>query len=453
LRKLKIKSKKCYLKEFKMAKISEMTQLSPTMTEGLIVKWLKQVGDKVGPGDIIAEVETDKAVMEMEAYDKGTILSIIANEGTKVKVGLPVAIIGKDGEDISILEQEAKSKLNSAPKAKDVPKPVETPKVEEPKKIEVKLEEKPTVVISKTETPKLEKRTDGRVHASPLAKSIALAKGIDITKVVGSGPEGRITKTDVLNFISNPVSNNFTSSFSVPNKPERKIEITGMRKVIATRLHDAKNNIPHFYLNLEFDAEPLVKMRELLNKDLKSLAERKNEKPDLVSINDFIIKACSIALVRIPEVNSSWREDHILEHGRVDIGIAVSVDGGLITPYVRNADKLSLVEVHSEIKSLAEKARNRKLKPTEFTDGTFTISNLGMFGITSFSAIINEPEAALLAVGGLIEKALVKNGSIVSGKTITVTLSCDHRVVDGAIGAKFLGEFKEIVEHPYTIIR
>ena len=226
-----------------------------------------------------------------------------------------------------------------------------------------------------------------------------------------------------------------------------------MRKVIATRLHDAKNNIPHFYLNLEFDAEPVVKMRAMLNDDLKAAAERKKEKADTVSINDFIVKACSIALARVPEANSSWRGDHILEHGRIDIGIAVSVEGGLITPYVRNADRLSLIEVHSEIKVLAEKARVRKLKPEEFSDGTFTISNLGMFGITSFSAIINEPEAALMAVGGLVEKAIVRNGAIVAGKTITVTLSCDHRVVDGAVGARFLSEFKEIIEHPYTIIR
>lgn len=436
-----------------MAKIAEMAQLSPTMTEGTIVKWLKKVGDKISVSDILAEVETDKAVMEMESYDNGVLLSIIIPEGEKVKVGLPVAIIGKAGEDISVLESSAKSKLSAAPQAAPVAveaaKPQKPPEViSTPKLAEVKVEEKLPEIIS----PKKEKRTDGRIIASPLAKSIALSKGVDITKVIGSGPEGRITKVDVLDFIANPSSNSITQSYA-PAKAERKIEISGMRKVIATRLHDAKNNIPHFYLNLEFDAEPLVKMREMLNLDLKSQAERKKEKPDLVSLNDFIVKACSLTLSRIPEVNSSWRGDHILEHGRVDIGIAVSVDGGLITPYVRNADKLSLVEVHSEIKALADKARNRKLKPNEFTDGTFTISNLGMFGITSFSAIINEPEAALMAVGGLIEKAVVKNGSIVPGKTITITLSCDHRVVDGAVGAKFLGEFKEIIEHPYTIIR
>ncbi len=449
-----------------MAKISEMTQLSPTMAEGLMVKWLKQVGDKLSPGDIIAEVETDKAVMEMEAYDNGVLLAIIAKEGTKVKVGLPVAIVGKAGEDVTNLIAEANAKLAAG--ATSAPAPVAEKK---PEPVEVKSPLPPfpkggdevvnTTALTSTPTPKPpfpkggrgDSRSGGRLLASPLAKSLALDKGIDISKVAGTGPEGRITKTDILNYIANPKAGNSGSAKSFEVREEKKIEISGMRKVIATRLHDAKNNIPHFYLNLEFDAEPVVKMRAMLNDDLKAAAERKKEKADTVSINDFIVKACSIALARVPEANSSWRGDHILEHGRIDIGIAVSVEGGLITPYVRNADRLSLIEVHSEIKVLAEKARVRKLKPEEFTDGTFTISNLGMFGITSFSAIINEPEAALMAVGGLVEKAIVRNGAIVPGKTITVTLSCDHRVVDGAVGARFLSEFKEIIEHPYTIIR
>ena len=460
-----------------MAKISEMTQLSPTMAEGLMVKWLKQVGDKLSPGDIIAEVETDKAVMEMEAYDNGVLLAIIAKEGTKVKVGLPVAIVGKAGEDVTNLIAEANAKLAAgaasapAPVAEKKAEPVEVKSPlppakalgDESRRVEAKGgdEADTAIPVSSTPTPKPpfpkggrgDSRTGGRLLASPLAKSLALDKGIDISKVAGTGPEGRITKADILNYIANPKAGNTSSSRSFEVREEKKIEISGMRKVIATRLHDAKNNIPHFYLNLEFDAEPVVKMRAMLNDDLKAAAERKKEKADTVSINDFIVKACSIALARVPEANSSWRGDHILEHGRIDIGIAVSVEGGLITPYVRNADRLSLIEVHSEIKVLAEKARVRKLKPEEFTDGTFTISNLGMFGITSFSAIINEPEAALMAVGGLVEKAIVRNGAIVAGKTITVTLSCDHRVVDGAVGARFLSEFKEIIEHPYTIIR
>lgn len=443
-----------------MAKVSEMTQLSPTMAEGLIVKWLKKEGDSVSPGDIIAEVETDKAVMEMEAYDKGTLLKIIAIEGTKVKVGLPVAIIGKPDENVDSLFQEASAKLKASSTAA-VPEPAAVPKIQEPIKtvvIENKQDVPPKVqppiqeIPSKPLSINKPNREDGRLIASPLAKSIALEKGIDIKNVAGTGPGGRITKQDVLDYIASPAKpSNRQSGAPVP--ADKRIEITGMRKTIANRLHDAKNNIPHFYLTLEFDADPLVKMREILNNDLKSLASKRKEEAEPISVNDFITKACSICLRRVPEVNSSWRNDHILEHGRVDIGIAVSIDGGLITPYVRNADQLSLLELHSTIKELASKARNRKLKPEEFMDGTFTISNLGMFGITSFSAIINEPEAALLAVGGLIEKPIVRNGAIVPGKTISVTLSCDHRVVDGAVGARFLGEFRDIIEHPYSIIR
>jgi len=280
---------------------------------------------------------------------------------------------------------------------------------------------------------------------------MALEKGIDINKVNGTGPDGRITKKDILGYIVSPAQK-VSSGKSMVSKEEKIIEITGMRQAIAKRLHDAKNNIPHFYLSLEFNAEPVFEMRKKINADLKALADKKNEKAESISINDLIVKACSVTLERIPAVNSSWRGTHILQHGRIDIGIAVSIDGGLITPYVRNADTLTVLELHNEIKSLAERARKRKLKPEEYSDGTFTISNLGMFGITNFSAIINEPEGALMAVGVLIEKPVVKNGAIVTGKTITVTLSCDHRVVDGAIGASFLSEFKDIIEHPHWLM-
>ncbi len=437
-----------------MAKITEMTQLSPTMSEGLIVKWIKKVGDSIEPGDIIAEVETDKAVMEMEAFDSGTILAIVAEEGKRVKVGLPIAVIGKTSEDGSALAAEAKKKLESVSVATEVPKPVVVSKKEEAPKPSA-LEQKPVVTPAVT-SPQAAKvapvsRTSGRMLASPLAKAIALDKGIDITKVNGSGPDGRILKRDILNFVSTGGSV-MSRKPKTSSREDQIIEISGMRQVIAKRLHDAKNNIPHFYLNLEFDAEPVFELRKKINSDLKALAEKKKEEPESISINDMITKACSIALVKVPEANSSWRDNHILQHGRIDIGIAVSLDGGLITPYVRGADSLSILEIHNEIKTLADKARKRKLKPEEYTDGTFTISNLGMFGVTNFSAIINEPEGALMAVGALIEKPVVKNGSIVPGKTITVTLSCDHRVVDGAVGARFLSEFKDLIEHPHKLL-
>ncbi|MBE7412185.1 MAG: 2-oxo acid dehydrogenase subunit E2 [Leptospiraceae bacterium] len=437
-----------------MAKITEMTQLSPTMAEGLMVKWIKKIGDSIEPGDILAEVETDKAVMELEAFDSGTILSIIAEEGKKVKVGLPIAIIGKSGEDVSALIQEAKKKLEDGSISNPIPEPAKASSkaIEEPVKPSVQVDPPPSSVKVLEPPPKsFGIPVKGKLIASPLAKSIALDKGLDITKVEGTGPGGRILKRDVLGFISNGKSQNRGRLNSAVTEDEI-IEISGMRQVIAKRLHDAKNNIPHFYLNLEFDAEPVFELRKKINSDLKSLAEKKKEEPESVSINDMITKACSIALVKVPEANSSWRGDHILRHGRVDIGIAVSLDGGLITPYVRGADSLSLLEIHHEIKALADKARKRKLKPDEYTDGTFTISNLGMFGISSFSAIINEPEGALMAVGSLVEKPVVKNGTIVAGKTITVTLSCDHRVVDGAVGAKFLSEFKDLIEHPHQLL-
>ncbi|HMV78533.1 MAG TPA: pyruvate dehydrogenase complex dihydrolipoamide acetyltransferase [Leptospiraceae bacterium] len=442
-----------------MAKIFEMNQLTPTMTEGTIAKWLKKVGDSIGPGEILAEVETDKAVMEMEAYEKAVILEIILQEGTKVKVGTPVAVIGKAGEDFASVSADAKAKLaaalsaGSAPAAATEAAPAAgTPPVrqqEKPAEVKVAPSEPAKTVTAKPETPKVKAE---RIIASPLAKSIALEKGVDIYKVDGTGPGGRITKTDVLNYISGMVPAASSSKKGVPSAESKRIEISGMRKTIAVRLHDAKNNIPHFYLNLEFDAEPLVNLRTTLNSDLKSLADKRKEEASSVSVNDFIVKACSVALQRVPEVNSSWRGDHILQHGRIDIGVAVSIDNGLITPYVRNADRLSLLEINAAVKELAGRARNRKLKPEEYMDGTFTISNLGMFGITHFSAIINEPEAALMAVGGLIEKPVVKKGAIVPGKTITVTLSCDHRVVDGAVGARFMSEFRDIMEHPSSLM-
>ncbi len=438
-----------------MAKIFEMNQLTPTMTEGTIAKWLKKVGDSIGPGEILAEVETDKAVMEMEAYDKAVILEIILQEGTKVKVGTPVAVIGKAGEDFASVLADAKAKLAAALSAGSAPDSETVP---------VKQEEKPAIAAevaqakpadppkNVTAKPEVQKVKAERIIASPLAKSIALEKGVDIYKVEGTGPEGRITKTDVLNYISGMVPASSSSKKNTVSAESKRIEISGMRKTIAVRLHDAKNNIPHFYLNLEFDAEPLVTLRTTLNNDLKSLADKRKEEVSSVSVNDFIVKACSVALQRVPEVNSSWRGDHIIQHSRIDIGVAVSIDNGLITPYVRNADRLSLLEINSAVRELAGRARNRKLKPEEYMDGTFTISNLGMFGITHFSAIINEPEAALMAVGGLIEKPVVKKGAIVPGKTITVTLSCDHRVVDGAVGARFMSEFRDIMEHPSSLM-
>lgn len=441
-----------------MAKISEMTQLSPTMSEGVLVKWLKKKGDSVAPGEILAEVETDKAVMEMEAFDSGVILEILAQEGSKLPVGAPVAIIGKAGEDITSLLSEAKSRSTASapptqnsseqapttsPSPKPGPKKAETVVTSTPEPEEAEVSSPKESLVSRGLSPSA---IEGRIKASPLAKRLAEESGIDLSKIRGSGPDGRIIKRDIENGIS-AFSASGTSPFAAENIQEEKLPISGMRKTIASRLVHSKTHQPHFYLDMEIDADALVHLRENFNSDLKESGEEIK-----LSINDFIIRASALALLKVPEVNSSWREDHILKHGRVDIGVAVSIEGGLITPYVRNADKRSVLEIGRTVKELASRARERKLKPEEFSDGTFTVSNLGMFGVNRFAAVINEPEAAILAVGNVVSKPVIKNGNIVPGKTLSVCLSCDHRVVDGAVGAGWLEVFRNFLEHPLRLL-
>ncbi len=438
-----------------MAKIAEMTQLSPTMSEGVLVKWLKKKGDPVNPGEAIAEVETDKAVMEMEAFDTGVLLEIIAAEGAKLPVGAPVAIIGKAGEDIGSLLAEAKSRSASSP-SPAVTSPSSPPAPEKKNAIEPKPNSSaPEEFVEKEETKEIPASSvsrglspsalEGRIKASPLAKRLAEESGVDLSKIRGTGPEGRIIKRDIESGVT---SNSFSRSpFSTQNVQEEKLPISGMRRTIASRLVHSKTHQPHFYLDMEIDAEALVQLRENFNADLKVSGEEIK-----LSLNDFIIRASALALLKVPEVNSSWREDHILKHGRVDIGVAVSIEGGLITPYVRNADQRSVLEIGVAVKELASRARERKLKPEEFSDGTFTVSNLGMFGIDRFAAVINEPEAAILAVGNVVAKPVIKNGSVVPGKTLTVCLSCDHRVVDGSVGARWLEVFRNFLEHPLRLL-
>ncbi|EMO41874.1 putative pyruvate dehydrogenase complex dihydrolipoamide acetyltransferase [Leptospira noguchii serovar Autumnalis str. ZUN142] len=440
-----------------MAKIAEMTQLSPTMAEGKIVRWIKQKGDPVSPGEIIAEVETDKAVMEMEAFETGTLLEILAPEGTLIPVGAPVAIIGKQGEDISTLVETAKKSIptkkentiQTTSQSSTTSQSDTTQTSSSSSKLTTeeqnKIYQSPTFSKEPTTSYKhgSQATQTGRSGSiSPLAKNLALQKGVDIGEVTGSGPGGRIIKRDILSYQESGGG----KKGSFVKRHDRKLELTGMRKTIASRLSHSTSTIPHFYLTLELDANPLDSLRNSYNQDLKL------EGPLKISLNDLIIKACSLSLKDVPEVNSSWKEDHILEHGRIDIGVAVSIEGGLITPYIRNADQKSVSEISLEIKELASRARERKLKPGEYTDGTFTVSNLGMFGISSFTAVINEPEAAILAVGALVKKPVLKEGNIVAGKTLSVTLSCDHRVVDGATGARFLSSFREYTERPLRLL-
>jgi pyruvate dehydrogenase E2 component (dihydrolipoamide acetyltransferase) len=442
-----------------MAQILELTQLSPTMTEGTFVKWTRKAGDAVSPGDIIAEVETDKAVMEMEAYDDGILLVLLARDGDRLKVGAPIAIIGAAGEDVHNLIDEANARLEqikaSAAAPAQAPSPAPAPAAAplaasipvaapSPEPVPSPVKPLPPSGQRKEEAG----RKAGRILASPLARKVAEDKGVDLSRVKGTGPGGRIVREDVLGALR---AGSGGAGSAVPRRADKRVEISQMRRVIAVRLHDAKNNIPHFYLTLEFDARPLAALREKINHDLANIAKDKEE-PFKVTYNDLIVKATALALAEHPVVNSSWRGDHIMEHGRIDIGVAVAVDGGLITPYVRDADQLPVVALSQRVREITKRARDRKLKPEEFTDGTFTISNLGMFGISQFSAIINEPEAGLLAVGGMVEKPVVENGQIVPGLTMTVTLSCDHRVIDGAEGASFLRTLRKYAENPHVLL-
>lgn len=450
-----------------MAKIQEMTQLSPTMEEGTIVKWLKQEGDSVSPGDIIAEVETDKAVMEMEAFETGVILKILHTEGAKLKVGEALAVIGKPGEDINSLlagiPQKSSSVPSPNPKAvnpKEDTNPTPKNQTPEPNADSVVVSSvKDTKALTSQPKPQSPNPKENgasvgvsanrgtlRVLASPLAKSIAMEHGIDLHTVIGTGPEGRITKNDVLDTLNKGTSSR--SSNVVASRSDEVVTLNGMRKTIAKRLTESKQNLPHFYLNVDVNAKAMEGFRADLLEFQKHLDPEIQMK---VSLNDIIVKATAAALRLHPKVNASFQGDSILQFGRVDIGIAVSLDGGLLTPVIRNADIKSILEISREVKELAKKARERKLKPEEFSNGTFTISNLGMYGISMFTAIINEPESAILAVGSVEEKPVVENGAVVAGRVLSLTLSCDHRVIDGAVGAEFLKTLKTLLERPSLI--
>lgn len=399
-----------------------MPKLSDTMEEGVILHWRKKEGETIKQGDIIADIQSDKADMEQEAYDSGVILKLFAKEGEGVKVGAPLVIIGKAGEDISALLVEEKAP-EPPKKVEPDSAPVETPNATGPAQ----------AVASSGPS-----NGDSRVKASPLAKKIAQEKNIDLSMVSGSGPQGRIVKADVESVIG---------TASLPKRAlaplqRKEIPLTMMRKTIAKRLVESKSTVPHFYLTVEMNMKRAIDFRTSLN-------EATGTK---VSYNDIVIRAAALALREVPKANASFAGDKIIQHGRVDISVAVSVDDGLITPVVRNADMKSLSDINSEVKELAAKARTGKLKPDEFANGTFTVSNLGMYDVENFAAIINPPEGAILAVGAIIEKPVIENGQVVVGHTMKVTLSCDHRVVDGALGAVYLQSFKRMMEHPLLLV-
>jgi len=424
-----------------MASIITMPKLSPTMEEGTLAKWTKKEGDKIAPGDIIAEVETDKANMEFPLEDEGVLLKLLVKEGDTVKLGDPVAVLGEAGEDPASAMQELKSAKAEAPKA-EAPK-AEAPKAEAPKPV-AKVEER-------REAPKPEVQPTnghGRVLASPFARKLALEKGVDLRSISGTGPRGRIVQRDIEEAAARgPAVEAYAPTETYAPREDQLVPASQMRKTIARRLVEAKREIPHIYLTVECDAEKLTELREQLN----DAGDTK------VSVNDLVVKALAVALVRVPDANVSWTADGIVKHGGVHVGMAVSLpDNGLITPVVKDADRKSIGALARETRSLAERARAKKLKPEEFAGGSATVSNLGMFGIREFVAIINPPESVILAVGTTEKRAVVvqKDGhdAIEIRRRMTLTLSCDHRVVDGVLGAKLLAEVKKLIEKPMGML-
>ncbi|MDD8019047.1 MAG: dihydrolipoamide acetyltransferase family protein [Bacteroidota bacterium] len=400
-----------------------MPKLSDTMDEGIILKWRKKEGETIKQGDILADIQSDKADMEQESYESGVILKLYAKEGEGVKVGAPLAIIGKAGEDISSLLVET-----------HVPSPVQQEKsvtASEPVAV-------PQVAIVPPSAP-IVIQNDIRLKVSPLAKKIAGENNVDLNSLVGSGPQGRIVKADVQSMIGK--SPLLKKKVFAPVQP-KEIPLSMMRKTIAKRLVESKSTIPHFYLTTEINMKRAIDFRSSLNEVTGTK----------ISYNDIVMKAVALALRENPKANSSFAGDKIIQHGRVDVSVAVAIDEGLITPVIRNTDAKSLSEISGETKELAQRAREGKLKPEEFSNGTFTVSNLGMFDIENFAAIINPPEGAILAVGTIVEKPVVENSQVVVGHTLKVTLSCDHRVIDGAVGAQFLQSFKKIMENPVMLV-
>lgn len=421
-----------------------MPALSPTMEEGTLAKWHVKVGDTVKAGDVIAEIETDKATMEVEAVDEGVVEAILVDAGTEnVKVNALIAKLAGEGESPA-----------PAPKA-ETPKAAEAPKPAAPAAAPAPAAPAPAAPVA----------ADGsRVFASPLARRLASAAGLDLKSIKGTGPHGRVIKSDVEAAKSGapaakaaPASSSAAPAAAEPRKalsleqmgiPAGSYDLVpldGMRKTIARRLTDSFRDVPHFPLQIDLEIDALLAARAKIN----GLLEKQGVK---VSVNDIVIKAAAVALKQVPEANASYTPEGIAMHHHADIAVAVAIDGGLITPIIRKAETKGLAQISAEMKDLAQRAKDKKLKPEEFQGGTFSISNLGMFGIKSFSSIINEPQGAIMSVGAGEQRPVVKNGELKVATVMTVTLTCDHRVVDGAVGAKFLAAFKPLIEEPLTLI-
>jgi pyruvate dehydrogenase E2 component (dihydrolipoamide acetyltransferase) len=441
-----------------MAQIIDMPKLSDTMTVGTLVKWLKKEGDAVKSGDMLAEVETDKATMELESFFDGTLLKQFAAAGAQVAIGDPLCAIGKPGEKVD------------APAAKPAPAaaaaPAPAPKAAAPAPVVAAAPTPAPVTAPVAPAPApaaAPAKAGARIRISPLARKLAEEKGLDYARVTGTGPGGRIVRTDIIAAAKNPSAPAPSAPKAASPKggvdvwPWRSVfdkaavqtesvaPLSNMRAVIARRLVESKTNIPHFYLEIEVDATPLNALRVNLNAGLTKDGVR-------LSVNDFILKASAAALRAVPAVNSSWDATGIKYHSSAHVSFAVAIDDGLITPVIKDTDQKTVFQISTEAKDLGKRARDKKLAPAEFTGGTFCVSNLGMMGIERFSAIINPPNSAILAVGATVKKPVVQGNEIVIGERLSLTLSCDHRVVDGALGAKFLNALKDHLENPALLL-
>jgi pyruvate dehydrogenase E2 component (dihydrolipoamide acetyltransferase) len=454
----------------------QMPKLSDTMTEGTLVSWKKKKGDKVSSGEVLAEIETDKATMEWEAPEDGTLTEIYVEEGGKVNVGDKIAFIGGEGEDAPVEEKKEKTKEPS--EKEEEKKPEETrakekePKEEEKKEPE-KKEEKPKerkaekkeekkAAAPTTERkpegekpgPKVEKAEEARVKASPVARRVAVELGVDLASVQGTGPDGRVTETDVR--AAAKLKTALPQERSAAPKPtaqaarpgeSTRINLSGMRKIIAQRLVESLGPVPHFYLNIDIDAGPLMAARA----ELKSAGEDAEESK--ITVNDFVLKAAVEAAVKVPRANASFDGDAFVQYADVDLGIAVALEDGLLTPVIRAAQNKSLREISEAVKDLAHRARNKRMKPEEFQGGTFTVSNLGGYGIDNFLAIINPPQGFILSIGAIRKRAVVDDSDqIIVGHRMSIGMSCDHRVIDGALGAEYLTELRHLLENPALLL-
>jgi pyruvate dehydrogenase E2 component (dihydrolipoamide acetyltransferase) len=440
-----------------MAEVVDMIALSPTMEEGTLAEWRKQEGDTVEEGEVIADVETDKATMEMESWYDGIVLKLLADANSSVAVGDPIAIVGEEGEDIDDLLADLEGGGGAAagagpeeaagePEAAEAPEPEASPEAAEP------VEATPET----TEAPATEPHEE-RLRASPLARRIAADKGIDLARIDGSGPSGRIIKRDVEEATGRPEP----AKPAAPERPEpaatethaepagipgEEVPLSQMRKTIADRLQSSWQSAPHFMLTVDIDMADTMARRREINEALED-AERGGK----ISVNDFIVKACAEGLLEYPKMNVAYQGDHVMQYDEVHIGVAVAVEDGLVTPTIRDADQKSLSAISRESRRLAEKARNNNLEPGDYGGSTFSVSNLGMYGIDHFTAVLNPPEAGILACGAVKEVPVAEDGELTVGTRMKVTLSCDHRAVDGAMGAEFLDKVKNLLENPVLL--